>query len=124
RKVERTLKFFNVGHDTEAALRIRMIEGTDGRLRGPPGLRLTTRCQLQQGLGSLTRKVLHKGQERVFGRFADVAQPIWRHTALEEVVVCQLAEQRLREGLSRLHVRRDQYFLNCLTYLHHLRGAR
>ena len=134
REVEGPFELVLVGHDPEATLGVRVLEGVGlGRSMHRHGRRVP-RCQLEQSLGGLGRQVVGQLEHRVLRGSLHVGHPLCRDTVAQEVVLGHVLEERPSGGLARrrnglgLHrhidIARNRDLAHRLAHLDELSSAR
>ena len=133
RKGERLLQFLLIGDQPDPPQGVGMRERIgDGRRRS--GRRQPAGCGVfEQGFGGFGRQVSRQREEAVFGRRADVGQPVGGHADREQRIVVQRGKQRRRGrllllafgglGKDEIERRRRGDFLHALAHLDDLDGA-
>jgi hypothetical protein len=81
--VQGALKFFEIAHHPETALRIGMIEWTGGGGYQRLNRWRDARGQIEQGLGGLGWQMIGQLQHRGFRDLAHIGQPFDRHAVAQ-----------------------------------------
>jgi len=118
-------QLFNVLHNPETTLGIRMIERICPKRHRLRDLRLHAGSKVQQCLGGFTGEMIGQLQDGVLIGFTHLFQPLGRHSEAQQVTLRKVGKQeRLRRDLLYpCNVIGNSDFLDDLPDLNELRGS-